>query len=571
MPNRPGSAIRPCHLYSNSAFRAPLFRESLFESALGRSATPPQETIEFAAKPHRKVVINLGHDFNVIAKRVCSLKTEDYDQFKLLGVHLIATLSFIIFLAECPSRLFAQGFTHGIASGDPTANSLTLWSRYQHAESKSVKLTWEIASDRSFSDIIRMGIVAADPEHDYCVNVRAAGLQPGSTYYYRFRNNVEASAVGQSKTLAAECDRVRIAVVNCAKFEGGYYHAYRDIANRSDIDVVIHLGDYIYDNGTASSGSSYYPSVLATGRRHSPSHHCQTLEDYRTRYAQYRADKDLQALHARHPMIVIWDDHDIAAIPQEKLASGLPDYDSDWKPRFQASLKAWHEWIPSKVPHGEPIYRSFQVGSLVNLLMLDTRVCCKSRVTKTPASLDNPDRHIVGPKQLEWMLGEIDKHQSTWNVIGNQLLFAKKDMGWNRWTGFNSDRNRVLEFVKQRPALNLILVTGNAHNPHHYSVRDAGDQLLFHELLPGSVSSGNRAEKALFDAVKLAESDQRMKQIRDLIWHENNAHGYILLDATAERLVANWIFVSDIRRRDFTTTIGRTITIPSRRIESKQP
>ena len=474
-------------------------------------------------------------------------------------------LCLIVFVGTLSTNhcLSSSGFRHGVASGDPGRSEITLWTRLE-APADTTLVRWEIAKDDSFRSVVQSGQVDALRRNDFCVHVRVKGLQPSSQYYYRFRSGNDNSPIGRTRTLPVDCGRVRIAVVNCAKFEGGFYHAYRDLAERDDVDVVLHLGDYIYDNGTARPGSSYYPATLATHRRHQPPGDCKSLADYRTRYSQYRKDADLQALHARHPMVVIWDDHDIAKIPKQKRPNGLPDYESDWSDRFENSVRAWHEWIPTDVKKGERIYRSFQFGSLIKLLMLDTRVCCKSRVTKTQDSLQDPNRHIVGNQQLDWIFDEIQESSCTWNIIGNQLLFAEKDAGWNRWTGFPADRNRFLRFVSEHPSLNFIMTTGNAHNPHHYLVHDANRKLLFHEVLPGSVSSGNRAEKAHFDRRVIAESNRRLRDIRDLVWFKNNEHGYIVLDIQTRRAVVEWIFVSNIRKRDFTTRVGRRVTIPAK-------
>ncbi|MFI4876760.1 MAG: alkaline phosphatase D family protein, partial [Blastopirellula sp. JB062] len=289
-------------------------------------------------------------------------------------------------------------FTHGVASGDPDSQSVVIWTRLvpHDAEVESLELMWEVALDNAFTSSVKSGVAICRRENDYCVKLIVDGLEPGGRYYYRFSHGGEVSRIGRTQTLPKSTDRVRIGVANCAKYVGGYYHAYDALAQEDDLDVVIHLGDYIYENGAALPGDSYYPASQATGRQHAPPRHCVSLEDYRTRYAQYRGDEKLLDLHARYPMIVIWDDHDIAKIPKRSDQQGRPIYDAQWRSRFDASLKAWHEWIPSRVLPSEPIYRSFQFGDLVNLLMIDTRVCCKSEVTKTQASLRDPSRHIVG-------------------------------------------------------------------------------------------------------------------------------------------------------------------------------
>lgn len=457
-------------------------------------------------------------------------------------------------------------FTHGVASGDPDQESVLLWTRLVPRDRATAKVTWEVSRDDRFTTVVASGAAAAAAENDFCVKVVAGGLEAATTYYYRFRCGQLDSGIGRTRTLPRETDHVRIGVANCGKYTGGYYHAYDALAKTDDLDVVIHLGDYIYENGPAKPGSSYYPAFLATGRQHDPPHDCVTLEDYRTRYAQYRGDPDLLRLHARHAMIAIWDDHEIAAIPKKKLPGGLPDYSSNWEEQFRNSLKAWHEWIPTRVKLNDVIYRSYQFGDLVNLLMLDTRVCGKSTVTQTEESLRDPNRHIVGDEQLQWMFDEVTQHDAAWNVIGNQLLMAEKDKGWNRWPGFPADRNRLLKFVEERQPLNVLVTTGNAHNPHHYIVRDrAQRRTLFHEVLPGSVSSGNNAEKARFDAAELKKIAARLDSMDNVLWYHSNSHGYIIIDITSERAQVDWYFVSDIRQPEYEISQPYSTTIPSLR------
>ncbi|QDT78228.1 Alkaline phosphatase D precursor [Gimesia maris] len=450
------------------------------------------------------------------------------------------------------SHAAAPTFTHGVASGDPDRNSVLLWTRLVSAKTPELELTWELSLDPTFVQILKTGTATTRQEHDFCVKVIADQLVPGTTYYYRFRQGSILSPIGRTQTLPREADHIRIGVANCAKYTGGYYHAYDALAGMDDLNVVIHLGDYIYENGATQPGDSYYPSFQATGRQHNPPHTCVSLQDYRTRYAQYRQDPELLKLHARYPIINIWDDHDIAKIPSRKLPSGEPVYDVAWKHRFNNSLQAWHEWIPSRVKPGEVIYRDFQLGSLVNLMMVDTRVCCKSDVPQTRESLKDLSRHIVGEKQLSWLMNSMLEHQATWNIMGNQLLFASKGSDWNRWPGFPADRNRLIDFLREHPQLNFLITTGNAHNPHHYVVREKGSSdILIHEVLPGSISSGNNTEKSRFKPGKLKKLIEAQENNADLLWYHNNAHGFIVIDLTPQRALIEWYFVTDIRQKQY--------------------
>ena len=439
-------------------------------------------------------------------------------------------------------------FTHGVASGDPDHTSVVLWTRLVAVDSSNISLRWEVARDSFFRVIAARGSAEAMRQNDFCVKTIATGLDPGQTYFYRFQYGPFRSITGRTKTLPENTGQVRIGVVNCAKYTGGYYHAYDALARMNDIDVVIHLGDYIYENGPSTPGSSYWPAYEATGRQHDPPRECLSLRDYRTRYAQYRGDTSLQLLHARYPMIPIWDDHEIAKKPLKKNRDGSLQYHGDWEGRLNNSLKAYHEWLPLRVGMGEPIYRSFHFGDLVNLMMLDVRVCCKSKVDKTAASLRDTSRHIIGNRQLDWIKQEVLTQNATWNIFGNQLLISLKGRGWERWQGFPRDRDRFLDFVEAHPNKNFLFTTGNAHNPHHYVVFNASKtDTLLHELLPGAISSGNNAEKARYEQKVLDKEAKRLTEAENVLWFHQDSHGFIVLDVTREAVVADWYFVSSIR------------------------
>ena len=482
-------------------------------------------------------------------------------------------VKYLVFIVLCGAAcLFAidvhhtgvkASFTHGIASGDPDHKSVVLWTRLVREDSLEASTHWEIANDSLFVHVVDRGTGKAKAENDYTVKVIAGGLEPGNEYYYRFSFQEITSPVGRTQTLPLDTDRVKLGVANCAKYTGGYFHAYDALAEHDDLNAIVHVGDYIYENGPAVPGGSYYPAYLATGRQHDPPRHCETLSDYRTRYAQYRSDSSLQKLHARYPMINIWDDHEIAMNPMNKR--DVPQTPEEVEQRKWNSIKAYHEWVPIRPEAFEPIYRSFQFGDLVNLLMVDVRVCCREgEVTKTLASLQDTSRHIVGHKQLNWLFNEIRTHDAEWNIMGNGLLVAEKGMGWERWQGFPADRNRLLQFVEEDEDLNFLVTTGNAHNPHHYIVfNESKTDTLIHEVLPGAISSGNNAEKARYDPVILAKEDERLRNEENVLWYHQDSHGYLVIDVMKERANVDWYFVSSIREKGYSVSIPYGISLPS--------
>ena len=260
-------------------------------------------------------------------------------------------------------------FQHGVASGDPMADRVILWTRVTPAAGGTVSLDCVVATDATFSDVVVRRTLSTDVTVDYTVKTDVTGLQPATTYYYRFSSAGATSPIGRTRTLPARtATRLRLAVLSCSNLAQGYFNAYRRVAERADLDLVLHLGDYIYEHG-ASSGDV---------RVHEPAAETVTLGDYRTRYAQYRRDLDLQELHRQHPMIAIWDDHDIAS---NANVAGSQNHtegaEGTWTARVAAALQAHYEWMPVRVvdaANPRKDYRSFSYGNLVDLMMLEERV-----------------------------------------------------------------------------------------------------------------------------------------------------------------------------------------------------
>lgn len=268
-------------------------------------------------------------------------------------------------------------FTHGVASGDPLADRVILWTRVIPASGDARRLTlqWQMSQSADFDQITASGSAATGPQSDYTVKIDAGLLSANTPYYYRFICEGTSSPVGKTRTLPKTgVEDVKLAVVSCSNYPQGYFHVYREIANR-DYAAVLHLGDYIYEYpaGTYSNQDM----TQNHGREVTPKGEVIALEDYRTRYGLYRTDPDLQAAHAAHPFICIWDDHEIANDTWRTGAENHNDGEGDYEDRKKAALKAYHEWLPIRSnPKGDQnvIYRSFEIGDLATLIMLDTRI-----------------------------------------------------------------------------------------------------------------------------------------------------------------------------------------------------
>jgi alkaline phosphatase D len=339
-------------------------------------------------------------------------------------------------------------FRYGVASGDPLADRVILWTHAKvPASDAPVLLTWQVASDSSFSTLVRSGQIAALAANDFTAKVDATGLAAGTPYHYRFLDATGTSSpVGITRTLpAAGVASVKFAVFSCALYPEGFFNAYAHAA-QSDAQYALHLGDYIYEFG-ADPALFGNQDAAALGRVVSPENDLASLADYRQRYAQYRSDADLQALHASMPWIAVWDDHEFAENAYlDGAVNHLSATQGSWAARKQAAAQAWHEWLPIRPP--EPgnllkIYRSFDFGSLLSLHMLDTRIDGRSRQYNSFGDTDeglarylaglisidgvlrDASRRIISPAQQDWLSSGLAASTAAWQFLGSQVIMAR--------------------------------------------------------------------------------------------------------------------------------------------------
>ena len=332
-------------------------------------------------------------------------------------------------------------FLHGVASGDPLQTQVIIWTRVTPADSSArLEVLWEVAKDAGFKHITATGKVLTTAAQDFTVKVNVTGLAAGQVYFYRFKSASTYSITGQTKTLATQVQSVQFAVCSCSNYPAGYFHVYKEMA-KQDVDVVIHLGDYIYEYGMGGYATE---EAVAMGRTLADDNNAEIirLDDYRKRYALYRLDPDLQAAHQRHPFIVIWDDHELANDAWEKGAENhQSDTEGDFLERKLAALAAYFEWMPIRPIDDQhiKIYRQFDFGTLVQLTMLDTRIIARNvqldyanymtatglDIAKFQADLINPARTLMGGEQRNWLLQKLQQSTATWNVLGQQILMSK--------------------------------------------------------------------------------------------------------------------------------------------------
>lgn len=337
-------------------------------------------------------------------------------------------------------------FTHGVASGDPTTSALMLWTRAvpQNRSNSSARVGWEVARDPEFKQLLRSGTAVAQENRDFTVKVDVQQLPAGITLYYRFLGAEQTSPVGRGNTIPKTgIDSLNMAVFSCSNYPAGFFNPYHHAAQDDSIDVVLHLGDYIYEYGAGGYG---YDDAVKLGRTF-PADNDQEiihLQDYRRRYALYRQDQGLQALHAHAPFIVVWDDHEITNDTYlDGAQNHQPETEGDFYQRRAAAIQAYYEWLPIRPPKGDAnlqIYRSFTFGDLAHLIMLDTRIIGREKQLAYADFMDPAtgefdrqgfqaamasDRSLLGKPQLQWLIEQLLGSNARWQLLGQQLLMAR--------------------------------------------------------------------------------------------------------------------------------------------------
>lgn len=477
-----------------------------------------------------------------------------------------APLGALPFLPEKCDDLFVQEeppFLHGVASGDPLARAVILWTRVTPSPQapEAVRVDWVIATDPELEHVARRGTVVTSAERDYTVKVDVDRLRPGTTYYYRFASVGHASILGRTRTLpTGSVERVRLACTSCSNYPFGFFNAYRLIGQRADLDAVVHLGDYLYEYANGEFGDG-----TALGRIPEPDHEIVSLDDYRKRHAQYKTDPDLQEAHRQHPFIVVWDDHEVT---NDAWTGGAqnhqPETEGDWQARKLAALTAYMEWMPIREGSHDSkgrIYRSFRVGNLVDLIMLDTRLAGRDEQLSDPCdpATADPTRQLLGEEQEAWFVRELTKSQKRsthWRLVGQQVMFAQlvnaTEQGvcafnTDQWDGYAASRARVLEAFADHSIDNVVILTGDIHSswamditgnpfdPSQYDGASGRGSLAVEFVTPGVTSP------AIEDPLTAAALAQQVLATHPhMKFVELNRRGYLLLDVSPERVQAEW-------------------------------
>ena len=455
-------------------------------------------------------------------------------------------------------------FYHNVASGDPLADAVIIWTRVTPEYEGTVEGSWFVARNESMQDVVVSGTFSTDAERDYTVKIDVQGLTANTYYYYQFEALGNKSPIGRTKTAATNTvDQVQFAVVSCSNFEAGYFNAFARIAELEELDAVIHLGDYIYEYQVGRYGDT------SLGRFHLPDKEIVSLQDYRTRYSQYRLDEDFQKAHQMHPFITIWDDHEISNNAYQTGAQNhQPEEEGDFEVRKSVAKQAYYEWLPVRDNETQQLYRSFSYGSLVDLIMLDERLAGRSAQVDsiTQKDFNSPDRSMLGKQQLAWFKEQLRNSTAQWKIIGNQVIFSPFDiapLGWrsvintDAWDGYPAEQAHIIEFIKTNAIENIILVTGDTHRSWAFEVPESikayhqdSTATVAVEFGTTSITSANTDESVSLDTARMVEKicmDPRYNP--HLKFNNQIDHGYLLLSLKPDEAVAQFKTVQSIKEK----------------------
>lgn len=522
----------------------------------------------------------------------------DVTRRQLIGSGVLAAGGVLL-----PGRLRAanaptKGFTHGVASGEPGPHSMLLWTRYIGVDDRPV-LRAEVAADTSFANVLRSREVSANGASDGCAKVVVDGLQPATTYFYRFvAPDGSHSLIGRTRTLpVGPLAQYKLALFSCANIGFGWFNAYGHAAKRDDLDLIVHVGDYLYEYQRGE-----YPTAAQTapGRLVEPVNEIITLADYRTRYASYRDDPDLQELHRLFPWVAIWDDHEFA---NDAWMGGAQNHDDktegDWFARKAAAKQAHNEWLPVS---GRP-YQRYDIGDLLSLITLDTRIEGRDRqldifgaVKAAPdakAALlafrdgpwSDPKRNLLGPAQEQWLgdtLKSSVKAGFKWQVVAQQIVMGElmlppAALGWlapnagktvvnfvkigvlagainlpfnmDSWDGYAPARVRLYKSAQAAKA-NLVVLSGDSHNGWANNLTHGGKPV-------GVEFAGQAITSPGFESVLAIAPDKAAGEMvafnPGLKWCDLSRRGYLTVTLTPEAARSDWVLLDTIRTRSVAT------------------
>jgi alkaline phosphatase D len=569
--------------------------------------------------------IKSGAEMSKISRR-------DVLRYSLMGASSVVISSSLLGCSGGDDDV-AMSFSHGIASGDPLQDRVIIWTRAlpdDVEENPSLQVSYELATDEAFNNVVRDGDATVNGGTDFTLKVDVVGLDADTVYFYRFKSGRTTSAVGRTKTLPAldaQVDQIKLAFFSCSNYPAGYFNAYTEASLIDDLDAALHLGDYIYEY---RMGEYATENAEAIGRALPADNDVETvtLADYRRRYALYREDAGLLALHAHVPMIVVPDDHEVT---NDTYLGGAENHDPDTEGEFSVrkanALQAYFEWLPirpASADDQETLYRAFQWGGLVNLMMLDTRLIGRdeqldfgSFFTNNDfdtdafiAALTDPSRTMLGSEQLQWLQAQLTTSQSVWQVLGQQVLMGRMNIplevllqlqpgvdssailaelatlkvrelqgdptlteselarissvapyNLDAWDGYAVEREIILGTAAAAQK-NLIVLAGDTHNAWANNLTtQAGDNVGVEFATPGVTSPGLEGFLELSEQEAQGLESALGVLIDDLQYSNLYDRGLGVVTFTAQRAEVEWIFVDSIDSTNYNLKASRSMTL----------
>lgn len=511
-------------------------------------------------------------------------------------------------------------FKHGVASGDPDHDSVVLWTRLSDGNDGEI-VEWELATDESFANVVKSGEVIALSERDFTLKVIPGSLEAGQTYFYRFKVPDGYSITGRTKTLPlGSLDSLGIALASCSNYAFGFFNAYDAIAKDAAIDFVLHTGDYIYEYGGDSGWGHETAKVI--GRTHLPAYEIVTLADYRTRHAQYKTDTGSIAMHAAHPLLCCWDDHETTNNPWKDGAQNhQPETEGDWSVRRDASLQAYYEWMPIREPEAgrtrAEFWRSYSFGDLATLVTLETRHTARGeqidyaryfeqlqteedRETFMAEVVNDPARKMISDgmeEEIRKSLSASVDAKQPWRLFGNASPIARMlvpdllalgvdparqsgggvpgasaDIFWkgkwnlpfytDTWDGYPAAREALYDLCRSVGATDLVFLTGDSHSFWANSLYDGEGLSMGVELGTAGISSPGDFVESGWDEETAKELDRLFaEQLDEVEWTDNMHQGYVRVVLTKPQIDASFVAVDTVLKQDYRTSDIKSVSI----------
>lgn len=469
-------------------------------------------------------------------------------------------------------------YQHGVASGDPLQDRVIIWTRISNADLLDMQVYWEIAEDAGFTKARRTGKSNISRAQDYTVKIDVKGLHADHRYYYRFKYKGEYSATGATQTLPEVIPATfNIAVVACNNYEDGYFNAFRYLSQKEEVDLVLHLGDYIYEYKTGE----YANPVVS--RTNAPLNELITLQDYRQRYAHYRSDMDLQALHKAKPFLLVWDDHEFANDAFKDGAKNNQPGEAEWEDRKNAAMQAYFEWLPVRAKTPAELARKISIGKDIDIFLMDQRLTGRTKQTTIgdPAFFD-ASRSLLGKEQLTWFLTEMEQSKAGWRLVANQVMFtgyniqqgAKEPKSGDWWLGYPAERKIVMDMLQRSEQRNTIFLTGDHHQSFVLALHN--DEYLQYktpksikplawEFLTPSITSKNLDR---LTPQEIAETEKRLMDPAinpHMEYAETARHGYYIAAISKEKITIQYYYVETILHKESKELEGPSYQLSAQR------